>query len=458
MQAHVFLIFITYLGRSVMQLKENEQEVFIRKQPGFKFHSTIVMVYLFVLTYLQLTIAGPDSMNILMPALVGKFGMNPGQIMGSIASTRLIGVVAAFILGTMIMKFGFRKVGIPSIIISGICVAMTGRVGTFSAVVYIQIMLAILTPSLLIIQGGLVANWFVRYKGRVFGLVTIGAPLSAATFTPIGMKIYQSVGFASFYMGLGAIVAVVGIIGFYAMKEKPEDFGCDPDGIPFTDEERAEFEALREENKKTDWPFKRLMKSKEFWCISLAWGLIGGLMMAGIMSQVIAILTGAGVSLDRSLGMMSIACLAGMPLSYVWGWLDDKIGTPKTNALFTCTSLFGALGFAYGTADNMAVLYIALFCIALGVGGGPNLQPSIIAYVFGRKEFVNVFRYATIITAILQSVGMTYLAVMNDKFGSYSVAFKTFIPISILCGLMLLSVKKSYDPERLALQDHGDSK
>jgi MFS family permease len=441
-----------------MALTKQKQTEEVKKQPGFVFHSTIVMVYLFVLTYLQLTIAGPDSMNILMPALVGKFGMDPGQIMGSIAGTRLLGIVAAFILGTLIMKYGFKKIGIPSIIISGLCVAMTGRVETFSSVVYLQIMLAILTPSLLIIQGGLVANWFVRYKGRVFGLVTIGAPLSAATFTPIGMKIFQNVGFTSFYTGLGAIVFTAGVIGFYAMKEKPEDFGYDPDGIPFTQEERAEFERLKQESKKTDWPFMRLVKSKEFWFISLAWGLIGGLMMAGIMSQVIAILTGVGVSMDRALGMMSFACLAGMPLSYVWGWLDDKIGTPKTNALFTCTSLFGAIGFAYGTADNMFVLYAALFCIALGVGGGPNLQPSIIAYVFGRKEFVNVFRYATIINAILSSVGMTYLAVMNDKFGSYSVAFKTFIPISILCAILLLSVKKTYDPERIALQDHGESK
>lgn len=427
-------------------------------QKGFRLDATAVIIFVFVVMYLQLTIAGPDSMNVLMPALIEKFKMKPGEIMGAISAVRLIGVIAGIIAGSFIMRYGFRKIGLPSIFICGICVMFMGRVDSWTGIMVIQTILTILTPVLMFVQGGLIANWFVRYKGVIFGIVTIAAPLSTATFTPFGMKIFPMVGFANFYTGLGLIIFLTGLIGMWAMKEKPEDFGYDPDGIPFSDEERLELAELQKKQGVTAWPLKRLLLCKEFWFIALAWGIIGGMMMAGIMSQVIPILTGAGFGLDRALFLMSIAAIAGMPLSYVWGWIDDKIGTPKTNAIFTLSYLFGALGFAYGGPENPILLYIAMFCVSLGVGGMPNLMPSLIAYVFGRHEFVNISRWVNVAQGALMSVGMAYLAISNDMTGSYSFAFKTFIPISIMCIVFFLMIKKSHDPERIAIQDHEGGK
>lgn len=428
-------------------------------QKGFKAQALGVIIYVFVTMYLQLTIAGPDSMNILMPALVDKFNMNPGEIMGAISAVRLVGVVAGIVAGWAIMKLGFKKVGVPSIILCGICVGMMGRVNNWSGIMVIQTILTILTPVLMLIQGGLIANWFVRYKGIIFGIVTISAPLSTATFTPIGMKIFQQVGFTDFYTGLGAFIALWGVIGVWAMRERPEDSGFDPDGIPFTAEERAELEAAKEaeKNHKTAWAMPRLFRCKEFWFVAIPWTLIGGLMMAGIMSQVVPILTGAGLSLDSALFLMSAMALGGMPLSYFWGWLDDKIGTPKTNAVFSLAYVIGAAGFAFGGPDNMVLVYIALFCISLGVGGMPNLMPSLIAWVFGRNEFVNIFRWVYALQMIGMSIGMTYLAMMNDMTGSYSMSFITFIPLALLCSVMFLMIKKTYDPERQALEDSTHS-
>jgi sugar phosphate permease len=424
-------------------------------QKGFKVQAVGVIIYVFVTMYLQLTIAGPDSMNILMPALVNKFNMNPGEVMGAISAVRLVGVVAGVIAGALIMKLGFKKVGVPSIFICGVAVAMMGRVDTWTGIMAIQTILTVLTPVLMFTQGGLIANWFVRYKGIIFGIVTISAPLSTATFTPIGMKVFQQVGFADFYTGLGCFIAFWGIVGIWAMKERPEDHGFDPDGIAFTAEERKELDAMRHKakNANTVWTLPNILRCKEFWYIAIAWGLIGGLMMAGIMSQVIPILTGGGIGLDQALFMMSVMAILGMPLSYVWGWLDDKVGTPKANAIFSLAYVFGAAGFAFGGPENPYLIYIALFCISLGVGGMPNLMPSLIAYVFGRDEFVNISRWVNVAQGILMSVGMAYLALMNDLTGSYSVSFMTFIPLALLCGYLFLNIKKSYDPERIAIEE-----
>ncbi len=427
----------------------------IELQKGFKAQALGVIIYVFVTIYLQLTIAGPDSMNLLMPPLMEKFHMSPGEIMGAISAVRLVGVVAGIIAGGLIMKYGYKNIGVPAIVICGLAVMMMGRVDSWFGIMVIQTLLTIMTPVLMFIQGGLIANWFVRYKGIIFGLVTIAAPLSTATFTPVGTKIFQQVGFADFYTGLGLFIAFWGMIGIWAMKEKPEDQGFDPDGIPFTAEERAELEATRaaERNHVSGWTISKILRCKEFWYVALSWGLIGGLMMAGIMSQVIPIITGSGISLDSALFLMSVMALGGMPLSYFWGWLDDKVGTPKANAVFSLAYVIGAFGFAFGGPDNLYLIYIALFCISLGVGGMPNLMPSLIAYVFGRHEFVNLYRWVYGVQMVMMSIGMTYLAVMNDLTGSYSISFMTFIPLALLCTFMLWNIKKTHDPERIALQE-----
>lgn len=425
----------------------------LQLQEGFKFQAVGVIIYVFVLMYLQLTIGGPDSMNILMPALTEKFNMNPGEVMGAISAVRLLGVIAGVIAGALIMKHGFKRIGAPSVLICGLAVGMMGRVDSWMGIMVIQTIITVLTPVLMFIQGGLIANWFVRYKGVIFGIVTIAAPLSTATFTPFGMPVFQEVGFANFYMGLGAFIAMWGFIGFWAMREKPEDYGFAPDGIPFTEEELAEVEALRATELQTAWTLKRLLRCKEFWLIAFSWGMIGGLMMAGIMSQVVPILLGSGLELKDALGMMSIMAIGGMPLSYVWGWLDDKMGTPKTNAVFSLAYVVGAAGFALGGPDSMYLIYIALFCISLGVGGMPNLMPSLIVWVFGRNEFVNISRWVNVAQAILMSVGMTYLAVMNDITGSYSAGLMSFVPLAILCGISFLMIKKTHDPERIAIEE-----
>ena len=425
----------------------------LQLQEGFKFQALGVIIYVFVLIYLQLTIGGPDSMNILMPALTEKFNMNPGEVMGAISAVRLLGVIAGVIAGALIMKHGFKNIGVPSVIISGLAVGMMGRVDSWMGIMVIQTIITVLTPVLMFIQGGLIANWFVRYKGVIFGIVTIAAPLSTATFTPFGMPIFHEVGFVNFYTGLGAFITLWGVLGVWAMKEKPEDHGFSPDGIPFTEEEKAEVEALRAIELNTSWTFKRVMGCKEFWMIAFSWGMIGGLMMAGIMSQVVPILLGSGMELKEALGLMSIMAIGGMPLSYVWGWLDDKIGTPKANAVFSLAYVIGAAGFALGGPDSMYLIYIALFCISLGVGGMPNLMPSLIVWVFGRNEFVNISRWINVAQAILMSVGMTYLAVMNDVTGSYSAGLMSFVPLAILCAISFLMIKKTHDPERIAIEE-----
>jgi MFS family permease len=429
-------------------LKEEPKAV----ENGFRAKSIGLMVYLGLTMYLSISMSGPDSMNLILPTLEKTFGWAPPEVAVKLGVIRLIGVVTMFIIGTLMMRTGVKKLLIPCTIIGGLLIIAMANVKTLDQFVYAQIAMGVFGPASMVAFGAVTAHWYVRTRGRVLGIITIAFPLSTATFTLIGTKGIQAWGYTGFFTAVGIVATLVAISGIWLVFDKPEDIGLSPDGIPFTEVEKAEI--AERESFQSSWSLLRIVKTKEIWAYTIAWSMIG-LVLGSVMSQMIPVFTSTGISINKALGMMSGAALAGMPLSYVWGWLDDKIGTPKTTIAFTLTVSIGAIGMAFGSAENTTPFILAIICIALGSAGMPNLQPSLLAYIVGRKDFVNVGRYFNIINAIFISVSMAFVPVMYHKWGSYRPVFLFTLVFAAIAVVALLFTQKTYDPERQEMIEEG---
>jgi sugar phosphate permease len=423
-----------------------------QKQEGFKAKSISLIVYLFLTMYLSISLSGPDSMNLILPTLEKTFGWAPPDVAVKLGVIRLIGLVTMFIAGTLMMKTGVKKILIPCTLINGLLVIAMANVQTLNQFVWVNIAIGIFGPATMVAFGALTANWYVRSRGRVLGIITIAFPLSTATFTLIGTKGIQAWGYTGFYTAVGIITTIVAASAIWLVYDKPEDLGMSPDGVPFTEQEKAEI--AERESFQSKWNLPRILKTPEIWAYTIAWSLIG-LVLGSVMSQLIPVFTSTGISINKALAMMSGAALAGMPLSYIWGWIDDKVGTPKTTVVFTLTVSAAAIGMAFGSADNTTPFLLAVVCIALGTAGMPNLQPSLLAYIVGRKEFVNIGRYFNLINAIFISISMAYVPVMYAKWGSYRPVFLSLLVFAVIAIIALKFTQKTYDPERLEFIEEG---
>jgi sugar phosphate permease len=422
------------------------------EEEGFKARSIALIGYLFLAMYIQISLSGPESMNLLLPALEREFGWNPPDVAVRISVVRLMTMVSMFLAGTLFIKFGIKKILIPCMVLAGLGIIGMGNSSTLDQFVWCAIVMNLMFSVSVVALGALTANWYVRKRGRVLGIITIAFPLSTATFTLIGTKTLEAVGYTGFYSGVGVVAVLVGLSTIWLIQDKPEDVGLSPDGIAFTETEKAEIAAR--EARQSAWSILRILKTKEIWAYSFVWAFVG-LVLGGIMSQLIPVFTSSGISVNKALGMMSVAALAGMPLSYIWGWLDDKIGTPNTTAVFSLVLITGCLGMAYGSAENTFPYYLAIFCIALGTAGMPNLQPSLLAYMVGRKEFVNVSRYTNIIFGIFGSISMSFVPVTYAILGSYKPVFLSMIIFAVLGIILTQFCKKTFDPERQEFMEEG---
>jgi sugar phosphate permease len=422
------------------------------QEKGFRPRAIALVTFLFILMYLTVCINGAESMNLILPALDQTFGWAPSDVAVRLGIIRIISIPSMFVLGSVMLKFGIKKVLIICSITTGVLIIAMGNVKTLDQFVYINIAIALLAPAAMIGFGALAANWWVRSRGRALGIITIAFPLSTATFTMIGTKGIAAWGYQAFYTGFGIINVLIFLMGIWIVHEKPESVGLSPDGIPFTEQEKAEIR--KRESYQSKWNLLRIAKTKEIWAFGIAFSLIG-MLLGAIMSQLIPVFTSSGIPINKALAMMSVAALAGMPISYVWGWLDDKVGTPKTTIIFSLTMLVGCIGMAYGSAEKAHLFYLAVFCVALGTAGLPNLQQSLLAYMVGRKEFVNISRYTNVLQQLFTGVSMAYVPVTYAIFGNYKAVFLSLIVFGIIGMVLLLFTRKTFDPERLEFIEEG---
>jgi MFS family permease len=402
--------------------------------------------------YLTVCMNGAESMNLILPALEKTFGWAPPDVAVRLGAIRIIAIPSMFIVGSIMLKFGVKRVLLTCTVVTGLFIIAMANVKTLDQFVYVNVGIVVLGPAAMIGFAALSANWWVRSRGRALGIITIAFPLSTATFTFIGTKGIAAWGYQAFYTGFGLVNVLVCLLGIWLVHEKPESIGLSPDGIPFTEQEKIEI--AQKAKFQSKWNFKRIIKTKEIWAFAFSFALLG-MLVGTIMSQLIPVFTSSGIPINKALGMMSAAALVGMPISYIWGWLDDKIGTPITTAIFSLTLIAGCLGMAYGSADRVSLYYMAIVSVALGTAGLPNLQQSLLAYLVGRAEFVNISRYTNILQALFTGVSMAYVPVTYAYFGNYRSVFLSLIIFGVIAIALLIFCRQTFDPERQKFMEEG---
>jgi sugar phosphate permease len=386
-----------------------------------------------------------DIMNVLMPILEKTYGwsrlsINSAMSMGSIGA-----IIAGFAFGTLIMKFGLHKVAGVAFFPVGILTMIVGSTSDLKIFILAMTLLQTLVGVGLLAVTTFVTNWFFEKRGWVLGLVALAMPVGSATFVPACTNLIMAYGKTNVFIVLGLMVMLLGVFCFTVLKDKPEDVGLSPDGIERTPQEVAKIKSLMEY--KSEWTLGKLLSTKETWLIILGNGLMF-FMMTGIMSQFIPRLLDVGFPIQKALGIMSVSAIIGIPMSCFWGWISDKVTTPKICAIFSLTYIFGAYFIAnISSNDNVFVILTVAF-IASATGGMMTLMTNSVAYVYGRRDFVNVGRYIMMTREIFRSAAFILMGIFHAKFGSYTNAYYLFMLLALLSTATFLSIRKTYDEER----------
>ncbi len=403
----------------------------------------------------------------------------------------LVCILLTFVYGTLFIKVGVRKTLIPCILLSAIgClgIAMANGLAVLSPGVNLNSAApgdplvvgnyALYAVSLFVIRctcmcfqlSGfmLAANWFIKYRGRVMGIITLGSPLFSVIGTSVmSTFISKNLGgdYRPFYVGLCVLLVVIAVLVWTLLRDTPEEVGLYPDG--------SDHPPLSEANVEDEVHLtvgQVLSQAKAWWLIisfgvfqyiinacmasMVAWftylvvsnadvvanGPMGG-MFAGMGG-----LEGAGAMVlfvGQATKWLSVGAILGIPMSYIFGILDDKIGSVKTSMLLGLTELLPIIGLlaqynAVRTTGSCSVplLIVWGFGVACMTGGVPTMHPCITAAAYGRREYQSANR---IIMAI-QLIPMAFSATITAYFINAGMGPQIWIAYIVLVIIGILSL------------------
>ncbi len=377
-------------------------------------------------------------------------------------------IVLTFIFGTCFIKFGVRKTLIPCIILSALgCVGIAAANGLAAINPALQVaahaandpavegiywlfwvsLFVIRCTCMCLQMAGfqLAASWFVRYRGRVLGIITLGSPLFSVVGTS-GMTTFiaNNLGgdYRPFYYGIAVLLVVVAVLVALILRDKPEDVGLYPDGADHAPKSENEDEVKLSVGdvlkKGKSWLLicnygafqfiiNACMGSMVVWFVHLCvtnagtveTGALGGMFMG------MGGLQGAGAMalfVGQAVKWLSVGAIVGIPMSFIFGVIDDKFGTPVASLILGITELFPIFGLmaqynAVATTGscNVPMLVLWGFGVACMTGGVPTLHPASVGFMFGRREYQAANRVIMAIQLIPSAVAAMMMTILINS-------------------------------------------
>lgn len=411
--------------------------------------SILGIVFMFLYSGLQ-----NDQINIIQAFITAEGGgWIPAQTQLPMMVGNFVCIILTFVYGTFFMKFGVKKPLIVVMLITAIGTlgivaangldcnggAASGNYGLFF------ISLFIVRCGCMILQMAgfmLVANWFIKYRGQIMGVVTMGSPIFSVVGTGVmSNMIRNNFGgdYRPFYVGIAVIIVVICLIVGFVVKDTPEQAGLYPDG--------ADHAPKSETNDEINLTVGQVLKQKKAWLLIVSFGAFTFVINACMGSMAVRYITLGGPDLwiGTAVKYLAIGAILGIPMSYVFGFLDDKFGSVKASIILGLCEFLPVFALMLQPQGGSVPLMIVWgFGVACMTGGVPTLHPCITSYAYGRREYQSANRIIMAIQLIPSAVAAMMMVTLIQA-GKATVAYGILVVVIIVGIISLIPMMKIKD-------------
>lgn len=403
----------------------------------FKRHALGIIIVGCLAMYFSCCLA-TDALNVLQPVFT-EIGWSYSQLSMPLTIGGYILVALSFVFSTIIIKNGTRIFGpcaFGAMAVGTLCIALAYVSNNYPLYFAGGLLSKFGTVATQMFVFQLCAEWFDKTRGRILGIVTMAAPLNSATSTTLLTLAKDQFGFTAAYIIMAAALGISTFLAFLFSQTKPGEMGMAPDGIAVTGN-AGKKEAVQE----AVLTMKQILTAVSTWKITIAFGIFNGTIGA-IMAFFITRMTEVQVDISVALAVLSAASLLGIPISYLYGWVDDRFGTIQACTILGAMYIVLCASLYFAGSGSMPLIMLAAVGMASMTGGCPNLHPSSIMHVFGAAEYQNANRYIGIGINLISAFGVQLMSTCMDKTGSLNTGYVVFGILSLIATILIATTKK----------------
>ncbi len=385
-----------------------------------------------------------DGLNVTVDALAELHGWEPAVLLGFSTITGLVSIIGMYLFGIICNRIGARLTAAISLLLGGLSYIWYGCCSSVTQYAIALCLVSVFANVYGWIAGGAyLASWFPRKKGVALGWAGMGNNLASASIVIILTWL------SSFLGGISRAIAVVGgaiavsAVWAWFTPDSPENAGATPDNIPMT---KDQIDLYRRESDAyvSPWTTRRLLRTKQFWLISLGLGLYM-MVTVGVMSQLVPRLVSLGLTQNEAIISVTVCALIGIGGSYIWGVLDQKLTTRIAAAIF---GIWYAAAILFNLIPSKAGISISIIMIGLAIGGNAHWPVSLVSTAFGHRNFAKVYSLINPAISIVRMCSFAVLALALALTGTMTGAYILFAVLSVLSAVLIFLMNdKEYAEE-----------
>ncbi|MBR2555440.1 MAG: MFS transporter [Aeriscardovia sp.] len=389
-----------------------------------------------------------NSTNSSVPVIANLYGWDASMMSMMVGIGLLIAVIFAIFFGRLIVRFGMKPVVFGALILGALSSLVYGLTSNFSLFLVCTVINAIACAGYQIVGvTTLINTWFPRTKGIVLGWVTMGIILSDVAWIGGVAKLMVSIGVKPVFIAMSVFMVLVALFGLIFIKNTPEEDKTYPDGDQSGMEDLEKtLKAFKEYQ--SPYTIGKTFKTKQAWQIIIGWGLLW-LCAICYISQEVSRFMSIGYPLEFGQSIMGIAGIFGLIGSWLFGFLDQKLGTKKASTIYAIW-FFLMMIFALLHSVSVVFCYISAFGISCCAGGICNLIPSMTGTIFGRWDFPAANSVINPCTFAMCAIGIFIGALLSSSLG-FMVTYIIIMVLTVIAFIIIRCTKDEMIGRKLEL-------
>ncbi|MCA9216595.1 MAG: MFS transporter [Planctomycetales bacterium] len=345
--------------------------------------------------------------------------------------------------GRMIDRFGARVV-LPTAasLLAASCVVMSSVSSVAGLYVGFTLIRCVGQGAMWLVGTWIVGEWFLRKRGIATAVSGLGSSLSVMFFPLLNVYLINRYGWQTAWKWHAVIVAISIVVpAILFLRNRPEDIGQHPDGIPPDLDIRPNDSKGRVPNKFTEeaWTLSEVLANATFWKL-LSVGICAGMIGTGIVFHQETILGAYGISKTLAMQLISIQAAVGTLAAFWAGRLTDRVPSERLLAVSMLMQSAAVALICFLPHWTFVFLFAALG----GLHGSIIRTAGTIVWVnyYGRLN-QGVIRGAAMSAMILAAaVGPLPLAISQDKLGTYRPALIAFAILPLISMMLVRTARK----------------
>ena len=406
------------------------------------------IIFMFLYSGLQ-----NDQINIIQAFITEQGGgWTASQTQLPMLVGNLVCIILTFVYGTFFIRYGVKKPLIVVMLITavatlGIVAAngldCNGGVNSGNYILFFISLFIVRCGCMILQMAGfmLVANWFIKFRGMIMGVVTMGSPIFSIVGTGVMTNLIASKmggDYRPFYVGIAVIIVVICLVVAFCIKDTPEEAGLYPDG--------ADHAPKSETSDEVNLTVGQVLKQAKAWQLIVAFGAFTFVINACMGSMAVRYMSLGGIEVWlTAVKWLGMGAALGIPMSFVFGFLDDKFGSIIASVILGLCELIPVFCLMLQPAGGSVPLMIGWgFGVACMTGGVPTLHPCITSYVYGRREYQSANRIIMAIQLIPSAVAAMMMVTLISA-GKATVAYGILVAVIVIGIIATISMAKIKD-------------